>query len=189
MTVIYQNDFTVENLTPFVAEGVSCTVGWSSKDQLMDVTCGVPGDNGVLYNGDLGAVGTIDFDVQCYNLPTFQYQTSDLAWHTIALTTPCVSELPGAHQSVNINQTIKGFKILNSVDTAHTYDNFLILSQESQETSAGFTPTQGAAVVTGIGSSLADVMLPVLPIVFGFVLVSFVVVWAFNRLVAFFRRS
>lgn len=156
----------------------------------MDVSCGSPPDGGVLYNADLGAVGTINFDIQCYNLPTFQYQTTDLAWHTIALTTPCVSELPGAHQTVNINQTIKGFKIINSVDSAHTYDNFLILSQETSDAGAGgFTPTQGAAVVTGIGSSLADVMLPVLPIVFGFVLVSFVVVWAFNRLVAFFRRS
>jgi len=185
MSVLYFNDFESGNTTNWT--------GTITSDFSVSPTHSIKNTSlSLFYQAETSGVKNISLSVKCDDAPT---QNATLRYYDQANVVHVLQNVPcdniWKNYTLTVNDYVKRIGLFNppAFELNKYIDDLVLSDATAPPAPISSFPAQGAAVVTGIGSSLADVMLPVLPIVFGFVLVSFVVVWAFNRLVAFFRRS
>lgn len=187
MSIVYQNDFESQH------------DNWSSSDLVTrDASWGfVSPSNSLRWSQDatltqdLGFVSTIRFQYNCsmwgFNASYFDALSVQ---HTITLPggATCDTMTWNDTGDLTINDNVTALKFDTTGSQSAADDLIINGLTVPGGSSGGFSTTTANQIITDFGSSMYDNISPLLPLILGFLVVSSVVLWAFNKFVEFFKR-
>lgn len=188
MSILYTNDFE------------SQIDQWSSTDLVtFDGMWGfVSPSNSLRFSNNatytpltpLSGVTTIQFQYNCGmgGFPAFYYDSA-LVQHALPLVLgTCDTITWNDSGALTVNDTVSSLYFELPFGQSAIDDLYINGLDAPAGPTAGFGATQGITVVTEIGNSMGNALGPILPIVFGVILVATVAFWGYRKLVDFIKR-